>query len=113
MIFLMPFFDISFAGSRWFQRKTTSLKVPSAQGVEHPLFGPFEDGIERLSCVVVDLTVHELLCAMIARTAWPIFQAVFWDAPIHFARKTDEIPLLELIMKYMAINHVLRGNFVL
>jgi hypothetical protein len=50
---------------------------------------------------------------MIARTAWPTFQAVFWDVPIHLARKTDEIPLLELIMKYMAINQVLNGNLVL
>jgi hypothetical protein len=51
--------------------------------------------------------------AMIARTAWPTFQAVFWDVPIHFARKTDDIPLLELIMKYMAINQVLSGSLVL
>ena len=32
----------------------------------------------------------------------PDFQAVLWRTPIHLARKTDEAPLLELIMKYIA-----------
>ena len=42
-----------------------SLEVPPAQGVEYALLGPFKDGIERLGCVVVNLTVYELLDAMI------------------------------------------------
>ncbi|CAB1082866.1 hypothetical protein D1AOALGA4SA_10460, partial [Olavius algarvensis Delta 1 endosymbiont] len=41
---------------------------------------------------------------------WPIFQAVFCATPIHLAMNTEDMPLLELTIKYMHSSHFHNGN---
>ena len=99
-------------GIEYYRNKKESVVI----GLMHWDIGGYKPSdIEVVAAFDIDKRKvgSDLSEAIIFRIVWPIIQAVGCVTPIRLARTTEDMPLLELVIRYIAWSHFHSGKLVL